>query len=84
MGVVCKNPCANHTVTLRVQGREPHARPHFHIRARGWKVSVALDNFEELARSGRPHQADLDEALETARTMIDELYAEWRKCNARD
>jgi hypothetical protein len=91
MGRVGDRVCKNHKVGLWVHGREPHARPHFHVRCGGeWKASYALDTFrtagvfEELARSGNPHPSDLREALENAERLIDELYAEWERCNARD
>lgn len=85
MPVVCERPCTNHKVKLLIHGeRGAHQRAHVHIRGPGWKVSVALDTFEELARTGRPHQPDLDEALATAARCIDKLREKWSEYNARD
>jgi hypothetical protein len=60
---------------------DDHCPPHFHIRGRGWDVSVDLRTFFIVA--GRPDD-DITEPLRWAFENRALLYDEWSKLNERD
>lgn len=61
-----------------------HLPPHFHVRGRGWVVSVDIVSLKAIAGSGP--RGDIEEAIRWAR-VPDNLYrltSEWRRLNDRD
>ena len=61
---------------------DDHHPPHFHIRGRGWDVSVDLRTLVVIRGSGV--QRDIAEAVEWATMNRAALYATWGKLNERD
>jgi hypothetical protein len=61
---------------------DDHLPPHFHIRGRGWDVSVNLKTLTLMA--GRGVSNDIDEAIEWAESNVELLYQVWKKLNERD
>lgn len=61
---------------------DDHLPPHFHIRRRGWDVSVNLKTLTLMAGKGVSN--DIDEAIEWAGSNVELLYQVWKKLNERD
>jgi Domain of unknown function (DUF4160) len=61
---------------------DDHLPPHFHIRGRGWDVSVNLETLTLMA--GRGVSNDIDEAIEWAESNVELLYQVWKRLNERD
>ena len=61
---------------------DDHLPPHFHIRGRGWDVSVSLKTLTLMAGKGVSH--DIDEAIRWAESNVELLYQVWKKLNERD
>lgn len=61
---------------------DDHLPPHFHIRGRGWDVSVNLKTLTLMAGKGVGN--DIDEAIQWAETNVELLYQVWKKLNERD
>jgi Domain of unknown function (DUF4160) len=63
---------------------ERHGRPHFHIRGKGWEVSVCLQGLTLII--GKGCAADIDEALQWAKQEenLEYLREKWKELNERD
>jgi hypothetical protein len=61
---------------------DDHCPPHFHIRGRGWDVSVDLQSFDIM--KGEGDTVAIEQALEWARANQAQLYSEWGRLNERE
>jgi hypothetical protein len=61
---------------------DDHCPPHFHIRGKGWDVSVDLGTF--VVTVGKGNESDIAEAINWARQNQAQLYAEWGRLNERE
>ena len=57
---------------------EPHLRPHVDVIGPDWNVTIALDTFEVLVRSGKVPPKALKQVLEVLRTHQRQAIAAYR------
>ena len=61
---------------------DDHMPPHFHVRGPGWDVTLSLRTF--TVTRGEGCRADIDEAVQWAKSNQALLWHEWKKLNERD